>query len=118
MGHGGAHALSLSNPDPQHSQGQYREEEGDIDMTDTEIELHLANLHPDATILLYSCLNGYGGSAADNLFGFITDHAGGRRVIAASDSFTADDVEIGRLHPLDIQIYNEEQGEDYTVVSQ
>lgn len=75
-----------------------------IRMNDSRICEYINHLNENAVIYLGSCLNGKGGSSAENLANRLMDCAEGRRIIAALDSFVPNQVRINSTYPLDLTI--------------
>lgn len=85
-----------------------------LDKSDKELSKYLEHLSTDAVIFICSCLTAEGGSDKDNFANFVIKNAGGRKVIASKHKFSAKDIKVLSLYPLNLRILSKETGEDWT----
>ncbi|HLD40224.1 MAG TPA: hypothetical protein VJB13_03715 [Candidatus Nanoarchaeia archaeon] len=108
MGHGSSRSLQLGPV-----QEYCEEEKNELNLSDQFLARYdFSFLTKDATIFLDSCSNAEGGRNADNFANFIAS-VSQRRVIASQTDFSASQIEITSLYPLDLRIVVAGQDEAY-----
>ena len=97
-GHGSKDNIMLNIPKEGFEELSY------IDVGDKELKRYLKRLNKNATIFLNSCSTGMGGKETNNLANEIARLAPGHKVIAATESFSAQEINIINPFPLEIEI--------------
>ena len=114
-GHGNSPVINLGSK-AEHTiitnTDQIYNEELYIDINDKELPQYLSQLSPNATIFLNSCSTAEGGKDENNLANFVIDASNGRKVIAATDTFSPNEKVVNSVYPFDVRLYQVKRNKD------
>ncbi len=77
---------------------------GEIAYNDERFICYLEHLKNDATIVLYTCFAGTGGTGKDNIANYIDSFTNGRKIIAPRNNINSCHIKVNEMYPLDISL--------------